>query len=60
MSAVAGHAHGPYTLYGLELTRPGTQEARYRTRRRVRAGEELTAERPFPIRFDPTRLSELE
>ncbi|MFI0355524.1 Uma2 family endonuclease [Actinomadura sp. 9N407] len=44
----------------LELARPGTPEARYRTRRKARAGEELTAEHPFPIRFDPARLSEME
>ncbi|MFB4312517.1 Uma2 family endonuclease [Actinomadura sp. 21ATH] len=44
----------------LELSRPGAADAHYRVRRRVRAGEDLTAERPFPIRFDPARLSEME
>ncbi|MEU6035877.1 Uma2 family endonuclease [Actinomadura sp. NPDC047616] len=44
----------------LELTGPARDGAAYRTLARVRAGEELTVDRPFPIGFDPARLSEME
>ena len=43
------------TLLALDAPEP-----RYRTAGRVRAGEEVTVTEPFPIRFDPARLSELE
>ncbi|MEV4257064.1 Uma2 family endonuclease [Spirillospora sp. NPDC049652] len=32
----------------------------YRARRRARAGEDVRLELPFPIEFDPARLSEME
>ncbi|RFU38807.1 Uma2 family endonuclease, partial [Actinomadura logoneensis] len=32
----------------------------YRARRRARAGEDVRLDAPFPISFDPARLSEME
>lgn len=39
----------------LELRRDG-----YRLARKARSGETITVERPFPVAFDPARLSEME
>lgn len=33
---------------------------RYRVRNKVKAGDELATDRPFPVGFDPARLSEME
>ncbi|MFF5259020.1 Uma2 family endonuclease [Actinomadura viridis] len=44
----------------LELADPDGREPLYRPGRTVRAGEEVAAVRPFPVRFDPARLSEME
>jgi Uma2 family endonuclease len=41
----------------LELASP---DPLYRTAGRTRAGEEIAVAAPFPIRFDPARLSEME
>jgi Uma2 family endonuclease len=35
-------------------------EGAYRVRQKVKAGDELATDRPFPIGFDPARLSEME
>lgn len=39
---------------------PAPDGSAYRILARARAGEELTVDRPFPIGFDPARLSEME
>ncbi|MFD0852303.1 Uma2 family endonuclease, partial [Actinomadura adrarensis] len=36
------------------------RDSRYETHHRARAGEQISVTTPFPISFDPTRLSELE
>ncbi|WP_019633187.1 Uma2 family endonuclease [Actinomadura atramentaria] len=60
--AAAGIRH--YWLVDLE-PRPAVtvlelDGAAYRVRRRARAGETVALDAPFPLAFDPARLSELE
>jgi Uma2 family endonuclease len=60
--AATGIPH--YWIVDLEprptITMLRLRDSRYQTRHRARAGEEISVTAPFPVHFDPARLSELE